>query len=472
MASSLSDSHIVTPLSDSHLAKDLLRSYTALEKETADEPTYISYYLEDLDKFSNGTQYKIKTFEYNDAAYTMINSVKSMKKELEEGEEVEPTPFDDSFIYRSVVYSQETQKPLSMAIPRSIPFDDFVATTGLTNDNVYIDEIVEGTMIQLFFDPLTQKWNIATKNKVGGDHFFYKTDYTEYNKNMSDAYSTMKKQYTFYEMFMEALGAKWSDDINDLDFIQDFPVSCCYHFVLQHPMNFIVEPISMPKVYLVQVYEIIQNIALAIPISTFQSWECFRSFPCFFPDRFLLDPTVDVYAKLEEIRESVKQESKRPYLMGWMVKNTATGDRCSIRCPQYEMLKSTRGNHPNIHYHFLCLQQEFKVVTFLQNFPGYSPLFVFFNQIYWDFISHLHKHYVSYYVKKEGVRIPKKYFPLVYRLHHEIYLPSLNQTDTYGKPIPPKIVNVYAVQRYVMQMNPGQLFYYMNRPDEEPNAEE
>jgi hypothetical protein len=462
-------------------------------------PIYVSYYLENINKVNSPTLVQ-KQMKYEDFEYTMVNCSKDgtstknnvwgasskilagsdahITDELDEEDEWEMVKSaqknDQSAVerteeglYRSVVYSTITQKPVCMALPKSISFDDFLNTPNLTRDMIYINEIIEGTMINLFFDVHSQRWILCTKNRVGADHFFYRTDYTPPN-----IHHNYKYQYTFYEMFMEAIGGHYSDDLNTSPIIKDLPKNCCYNFVLQHPMNHIVLPIIKPAIYLVQVYEIIENIVLSIPVSIYQSWECFQgsiSFPCFFPKQYLLDPTVDnVYVKLEEIRQqyvtNVNTDTPPMVLnfMGWMIHNTTNGDRASLRCPIYEQLKLYRGNHPNLQYHYLVLEQDKSLSDFLKFFPNYTNLFSYFNHLYSHFITMVHYYYVAYYVKKEQIIIPQKYAAIVFKLHHQIYLPSLNQISEMGEVLHPRIVTIEVVREYTQNMNTKVLYYYLN----------
>ena len=211
-----------------------------------------------------------------------------------------------------------------------------------------------------------------------------------------------------------------------------------------------------------------------------QGWN-FKDSPIQFPRKIELDPTVeDVYCTLEELRQEYTstqaKEYRDPYTLGIMIRNMENGDRCSIRCPAYDLLKTIRGNHPNMQYHFLQLNRDGQMSAFLQQFPQYTLLFQYFNHIYWDFVTNVHQSYVSYYVKKSGEPVPKKYFPIVYRLHHEIYIPSLQLAlgnRESGEIVRPTIVNRDQVQQYLVRMDVKQLFYYMNyqEPAVEPSVE-
>jgi hypothetical protein len=469
----------------------------------SDSPIYVSYYLENMDMLTSPTL-RQKKIKYDDEYYILVNSqsvpsniLESIKNPpvtdesdeedwemIEEGKQnskstISQSNVPSSFkmeesIYRSVIYSTNTEKPICMSLPKSIPFDDFLNTPNLTKDMIYINEIVEGTMITMFYNVDTERWVLATKNRIGANYFFYRTDYTYLS--LMETNQESKYQYTFYEMVMEALGANYTEDINRLPFMNGLPKNCCYHFVLQHPMNHIVFPVVRPNLVLVKVYEIIENIALAIPFSIYQSWECFQSdsptfFPCSFPKQYLLDPTIDnIYVKLEEIREQYHHRKIEPNQilpqtvdsMGWMIHNIMNGDRSSIRCPEYEYLKGLRGNHSNFHYQYLELEKTRKTVEYLNYFPNYGPLFVSFSQIQYHFITMVHYYYMEYYVRKTKVDIPKKYAPIVFKLHHDVYLPSLNRIEEDGEIARPVRITIEVAMEYIRNMNPAQSFYYLN----------
>ncbi len=77
-----------------------------------------------------------------------------------------------------------------------------------------VEEYVEGTMINMFYDYDGEEWEIATRSTVGG-----KTNYT------ISRFSTL----TFRDMFLEAC--------NNADF--DFALldkTLCYSFVLQQKL--------------------------------------------------------------------------------------------------------------------------------------------------------------------------------------------------------------------------------------------
>jgi hypothetical protein len=116
-------------------------------------------------------------------------------------------------------------------------------------------------MINVFWDTQLNNWNIATRNTVGGDVSFFKSDNTH---------------KTFNSMFYETLTA-CKLDLNILNKLY------CYSFVLQHPENRIVVPIQTPTLYLVQVYQITEKMVDVISMDKIRSDDLWKSTTIKFP---------------------------------------------------------------------------------------------------------------------------------------------------------------------------------------------
>ena len=141
--------------------------------------------------------------------------------------------------------------------------------------------------------------------------------------------------------------------------------------------------------------------------------------------------------------------------LGVMVTNIETGERTSLNNPRYEEVKLLRGNNPNLQYQYLCLRKTGKIQDFLFYFPQYKKIFYRFYQEYENFVTNVHFSYLTYYVQKQGVQISKKYSPHIYKIHHEIYLPSL-QTEE------PIIIKRRVVKEYFDNLEPRELIYHLN----------
>jgi hypothetical protein len=143
------------------------------------------------------------------------------------------------------------------------------------------------------------------------------------------------------------------------------------------------------------------------------------------------------------------------YHMGLVFTNIHTGKRATFINPNYLEVAEIRGNHSNLLYQYLCLKRIKKIRIFLHYFPQYYSLFHLYKQKYDDLIHKLHGYYLTYYVKKTGELIPKKFFSIIYKLHHCIFLPSIATPDKI-------IVRKSVVIDYLEELDPILLLYLLN----------
>ena len=361
--------------------------------------------------------------------------------------------------YRSVVIDNKTKAVVCVAPPKSVTFDYFatcgqVAEIAGTLDFLHqgmvlldshvsglvLSEIVEGTMVNLFYN---ETWEIASKGAVGGNYWYYRTNY--------DHVGHTHEQRTFREMFMDALGVDRGMKLNDVPLFNELPKNFIYSFVLQHPDNHIVMNLVEPRLYLVAAY-------------------CAGDDDAF---HTILPSEIRKYSFNQSVnnviwypREVPASEWKYGMLMGtdhmfgvgYMLTDTMSGLRTAIQNPQYVAVKELRGNHPNLQYQYFELFQEGKIREFLNYFPRYNELFYKFHLQSMNFIQQIHDAYVSYHIKKRGaqVRINKSIFHHIYKLHHEVYLPSI---ESGGEPA---IVTRKIASDYFNAMSPKEKLYHVN----------
>jgi hypothetical protein len=146
--------------------------------------------------------------------------------------------------YRSVVLWKETNRPVAFAPVRAISFDAFMEKYRLDSDEVQTTDIIEGTMVNLFYTP--EGWEIATKSAIGGNYWYYRTHY-----NVDDY-----KQKTFRQMFLDAMRVDADTPLDDVPFIRALSKEYSYCFVVQHPENHIVLQVDEPRVWLVAMFRI------------------------------------------------------------------------------------------------------------------------------------------------------------------------------------------------------------------------
>jgi hypothetical protein len=312
-------------------------------------------------------------------------------------------------------------------------------------DKLFINEIVEGTMINLFYDHEAKLWEIATKSAVGGNYWYYRNQYLM---------DKSAKQPTFRQMFMEAIGL--SDSEVSLDFGENMNKKWSYTFVLQHPANHIVLNITKPRLYLVSVYEILPDtseVKFVSPLE-YETSQVFKELGIEFPKRY--NCNFSKQCSIKELEDTYCSIHSPNQMVGLMFTNLETGERAALENPTYSELRELRGNNPNLQYQYLCLKSMGKVDDFLRAFPQYKAIFWKFYTEYTKYVTNLHQSYMAYYIKKTESKISKQYFPLAYKLHHQVYLPSLS---TSGEKV---IIKRKVVLDFLNKLPPGELIYYLN----------
>jgi hypothetical protein len=336
-------------------------------------------------------------------------------------------------LLRSLVLSGS--KVVSFAPPKSICADNFIMKYPVKNDNIIAEEFVEGTMINVFFDPyngLNGCWQIATRNTVGAEVSFFKQS----NDDSSN---------TFASMFADACIQ------NGLNIFTLNP-SYCYSFVLQHPRNRIVVPFINAQLYLVAVYEIKQTesdiVILEQDMNIVKYGGMWNITKIKFPEMY-------EFKNYSELIEKYASANTPYNIVGVIIKNKDTGDRTKIRNPNYEEVRQLRGNQAKLQYQYLTLRRSGKIAEFLKYYPETKDQMSKFRDQVHMFTNTLHKNYISCYVKKEK---PLKEFSDQYRTHmfkiHEKYLKDLRPNKLF-------VTNTVVI-KYVNELPSSLLMYCLN----------
>jgi hypothetical protein len=339
-------------------------------------------------------------------------------------------------MYRSAVYNQREQL-IALAPLQSFPNNNFVLDLK-SNSTFIINEIVEGTMINLFWDSDEGCWDICTKRGIGGNYSYFR------NEN--------KENKTFRTMFLEALSeatgkseatckseASISESeatktvLSDIDF-STFDKTCCYTFVLQHPSNHIVISVPNPRLYLVGAFKICEGgLYTYIPPKQVNIGSLIISVPMSYSSNEVvtMQELPDV---IEQLETSMSNPTNEHTLVGYMVTNVETGYRCAYYNDRYLEVKMLRGNNPSLHYQYLVLRKIGKVSEFLHYFPMYHEQFSKYFEHFKMFCERIHKLYWLVHVKKamtiEDISCSKdKYF--VEKLHYDYYIPGKKANPKY-----------------------------------------
>ena len=326
-------------------------------------------------------------------------------------------------LFRSVIMNSNNEV-VCFAPPKSLQADHFIKSYPTKTNHIIAQEFVEGTMINVFYD---SAWKIATRNTVGADVSFYKKEGGKTFKTMFDEACQENG------LVLDALNPKF-----------------CYSFVLQHPDNRIVVPFSKPQLYLVEVYEIIQNDIEVIPqhissVRTDGQWQ----------NTTIRFPEVYEFATYSELIEKFASANTPYNIMGIVIKNMETSERTKVRNPIYEEVRHLKGNHCKLQYQYLTLRKEGKLPEFLKYYPETKKDFSECREKVHMFTNTLYQNYLACYVRKEK---PLGEFGQQYRTHmFNIHQQFINDLKPYNF-----FVNNTIVQKYVNNLHPSLLMHSLN----------
>ena len=334
-------------------------------------------------------------------------------------------------IFRSMI-SDENDNIISIAPAKSLPNDNFL---NANFSKIKAEEIVEGTMINLFYVKSIGKWEIATKKSVGGNYHFFRNQY------FSDL---VEEQKTFLQMFLDGFTNPDKTLDECIDAIPGFDKSFCYSLVLQHPANHIVVPAIKPAIYLVHSCRILSDHTGNSAYKYVEpDRELFKNtcvqFPRRYIESFAIDNSMEVSRNIyddptefqnlfDNIRKTIENPLNLHMIPGIMVTHLETGFRTSFMNAKYEEIKLLRGNNPNLHYQYLVLRKIDKVALFLRYFPQYKIYFDRFETHFMAFATRIHQLYINVHVLKINTvadLTDKRDKYHVEKLHYERYLPLL-----------------------------------------------
>ena len=320
--------------------------------------------------------------------------------------------------YRSVI--SDDNGICCFSPPKSMHISQFI--------NIYketeciIEEYIEGTMVNLFYDKDIDKWEIATKSSVGGNIKFF------------------KDQPTFAKLFYEIC-----EELK-IDF-DVFPKDNCYSFIMQHPENKVVLPIIYKRLYLIACYK--------IDNTTYKVTEIPRQYiqNDYIKNNIILVPPSEHFYSFYDVMNSYGSMNTNPSILGAMIYHV-NGTRTKIHNPNYQYIKYLRGNNTKLQFQYLSLRKLGLVKENLKFFPENKTSFQGFKNQLHNFTTTLHINYINCYIKKEK---PLLDFPKQFRVHmynlHQHYL-SIRSNNGF--------INKQTVIQYINNLEPANLMYSLN----------
>ena len=319
--------------------------------------------------------------------------------------------YDKTGLFRSIVMRDD--KILSFSPTKSMNFDMFKEKYSEINHDIVVEEFIEGTMINVFFDKKMNEgngdWQLASKSSVGCKYSYFQSQ--DESENI-----------TFRTMFLEAMIE------TGLDFNM-FSEKYTYSFVLQHPKNKIVATVVKPIIILVGIYEINNDdkTVKSVDYSSIFNSEDFSSEPKnMFMNHIRVPKNFSSFKTYDEVIDIYASMNTDYSVMGAVIKNKITGERTKVRNPNYENIKHLKGNSPKLQYKYLSLRKLSKVGEYLRYFPEDKLSFSKFRDQLHQYTEALHNNYMKCYVLKEK---PLSQFPANFRNHmyklHGFYIDEL-----------------------------------------------
>lgn len=255
--------------------------------------------------------------------------------------------------HRSVVYDIQS-KCVIHASPQRRKNEDSVVINSLKNENWVVSEYIDGTMISLFWSPVTNEWIMSSRSKF-------------------HAAGNFMSPFPFRDLFKEAIPY----GLTLGDFLVGFDKQYSYTFVLCHPEHKHVIPASKPKIYLVHMgkstpvltdnstlatkyehmnREIVDNIATSrLSVSS--------------PQKFVFATNEELH---RAIRECLGSTTPRGLMITPSPKNPCV-ERIRILSGAYEEALRLRGSSPSIQTNMIRVWAEDPTGDLLRKYEGYYP---------------------------------------------------------------------------------------------------
>ena len=391
--------------------------------------------------FNNDELFYTKNYIFNNNEYKII---KYNKDKLNLLQNTDYDSFNILSKFRSIII--RNNKLILYCPHKSIEYNSFKNKYTNTQE-CWMEDFIDGTMINVFFDIINNVWEIATKSTVGGNIYFFNDiqNLSLFNdSNNLNNYNNI----TFRTMFFESCNAS-NFDLNSLD------KNYTYTFVMQHPFNRIVTPVQTPSLYLVKIYHIDntnfpnvtiteKNINTIVNIPPYIFTNTNIKFINKYPISNTLDELYNFY-----------NSDLLPYdCVGFFIYNI-DGNRTKIRNKKYEVVRKLRGNQPKLQYNYLCLKKENKIKEFLHYYPEHILLFNKFKLLMFEYTNKLFFNYINCFIKKEK---HLKEYEFQYKNHmYNIHQKYINELKPNNKKIDKKFVI-----DYVNNLHPAQQMFIIN----------
>lgn len=365
------------------------------------------------------------------------------KSEDSEEEPKEPNPnmamfdkFGRGIVLRANFNDDNCQLVL-MGVPLPFGVEDFTSKFDLGESEV--TTLIDGTGVNVCKDPVSNLVFVSTR-ACGG---YYPEGPTNYFGN---------RNYTYGTMFRESI-----EEHNMETTIEELPMGTSLHFVMEHPADHKVYLIDKPRLHLVNVFNIKDNVVTYEDV-----------------DKFQMDHETNFMTpiKLIDINDvdsikNIQKHSNAKITPGIKLfhKPTSTWSK-RLLTDNYERIKTLLGNDTNILFTLIRLRHQegqyrkslngapspsdhkSVIQEFIEYFPEYSNLYSTLAGLCQTVINELFDTYLNVYTNRDDgltiaeklTYVPREFNDLVRNIHNDYrrrrteYEMSLSQGQSMLKP--------------------------------------
>jgi hypothetical protein len=386
--------------------------------------------------------------------------------------------------FRSVVFDSHG-KVCCVAPPKMLKIKDEMNSWAVNSAGGHItaEELIEGIMVNLFWYPGggggDGKWFIATKSCVGEvsfDHIIEAQAEAQLSADTEES-SGAAKTNTFQKLSVQEVLRRRICDVLSLipGGLGSIPKEYCYSLVIQHPKNQIVNVITVPKLYLVAVYQLsdacvpgVGTNAIRIDRDIFSvnfggsvshmpsSLTCIveadDSSAASTSSATFTPHTVEDYCKMYASMDTRSVSSP-----GVVFVDKDTGFCYKKRNPKYESVKKRKGMEQKLMAQYLQLRKDHGIDEYLKYHPQHARAFRQFRDRLHDYTQRLYDAYIEHYVKKDAKPLKEYDRELkthMYKLHYDLYLATMKESGAF--------VTKHTVINYVNQLATAQQLACLN----------
>ena len=374
--------------------------------------------------------------------------------------------------FRSVVFDSNGNV-CCVAPPKMLTLSDEFKSheVNSSSSNLTAEELVEGIMVNLFwkYDNVHEdhhqysgKWYMATKSWVGEvsfDHIIQAeaqaqlaevgetaVESSEFGKE--EASGAADEPRGFQKLGVKEVLRRRICDVLSLlpGGLDSIPKNYCYSCVVQHPKNQIVNNITVPKLYLVAVYELSQVDPTAgvdtgvnvVRIDRDIFSKNFGGSVSYMPSTLTCvsdETTTETTHTVEDYcKMYASTDTRSVSLPGVVFVDKDTGFCYKKRNPKYESVKKRKGMEQKLSAQYLQLRKNRAIDEYLKYHPQHSRAFQQIRERLHEYTQKLYDAYIEHYVKKNAKPLKEYDRELkihMYKVHYDVYLAKMKENGVF-----------------------------------------